>query len=164
MIHRYNLFSYSNNFIVILCCIFSLSISLLYGGKVVFAACRFPSPLINLCGAIGAVLLLYNVCNTSFVKRFIILGYVGRISLLILSVHTFDILFGVSTRFGFILSNVINIDWQIIEFICRLAFAVFGALIICKTGIIRKIFHIPPFDGAIVNYSGKRAIESEKKS
>lgn len=143
MLGKYKAFAYSKNPVLLTVCVVAVILSFLYGGKLVFAACSFPSPFINLCGAVATIIILYVVVENSWLKKSRFLEYIGRISLLILSVHAFDILLNVSTVIGLIGRSRLNIDWQVIEFISRLVVAILGSLILCNISMIRKIYKIP---------------------
>lgn len=141
--HKYNVFSYGKNWIALVSAAILYVLSFILGGKVVFASCRFPSPVINLLGAVSFVFLLYFGVSNQYTKTWRPLEYLGRISMLVLTVHAFDIDLGVSTRIGLILGHLSNADWRIVEFISRLVFAVYGSMTLCRMSLVRKVFNIP---------------------
>ena len=140
-IKRYHLFERFNTPVHITIAVILFSLSIIYG-KIGMASCTIKNPLISIPGAVSAVMLMYMLLSRIPQTGTRFLAHLGRISILILCLHTFDGLLGISSLVNFGIAKYLNVSHSLTRPILMLIFAVVGSICLSRFSYVRKAMNI----------------------
>lgn len=129
-----------SRFLILMLCVMALGMKV---GEPYFYALYFPNWIVNVLAALSACAVIYYLCSQIKNNKFAhMLAYIGRLSLLLLSVHSLDYMFSFSKAIVYTRLSLEGKGASLLFDSMLFIIPLLGIVFLPKMSLIRKIFKI----------------------